>query len=137
MDRPFKTLESKETRAQRKKTVRHNSAFAAHRLMPDRDFKIDIRHFPFSGLGERTHLARFRTLRRKSSFHKVEEKFDTDAELTRWKHVLPYPHDHRNAHLQNQIRQARRISQDIRIESPARARKDRDENSRSVSLDRR
>jgi hypothetical protein len=31
-----KTLESKETRAQRKKTVTHNSVFAAHRLkMPD------------------------------------------------------------------------------------------------------
>jgi hypothetical protein len=42
-----KTLESKETRAQRKKTVTHNSVFAAHRLMPDDDFKIDIRHFPF------------------------------------------------------------------------------------------
>src|SRR5207244_12953097 len=32
-----KTLESKETRAQRKKTVTHNSVFAAHRLMPSRD----------------------------------------------------------------------------------------------------
>jgi hypothetical protein len=46
-----KTLESKETRAQRKKTVTHNSVFAAHRLMPDGDFKIDIRHFPISPSG--------------------------------------------------------------------------------------
>src|SRR5262249_8043954 len=44
---PFKTLESKETRAQRRKTVTHNSVFAAHRLKPDGDFKIDIRLFPF------------------------------------------------------------------------------------------
>jgi hypothetical protein len=44
-----KTLESKETRAQRRKTVTHNSVFAAHRLqcrMTNR--KIDIRHFVLS-----------------------------------------------------------------------------------------
>jgi hypothetical protein len=43
-----KTLESKETRAQRRKTVTHNSVFAAHRLqcrMTNRE--IDIRHFVF------------------------------------------------------------------------------------------
>jgi hypothetical protein len=43
-----KTLESKETEAQRNETVTHNSVFAAHRLkMPDDDYEIDIRHFPF------------------------------------------------------------------------------------------
>jgi len=41
-----KTLESKETKAQRNETVTHNSVFAAaHRQMPDDDCKIDIRHF--------------------------------------------------------------------------------------------
>ena len=42
----MKTLESKETKAQRNETVTHNSVFAAHRLqcrMTNR--KIDIRHF--------------------------------------------------------------------------------------------
>jgi hypothetical protein len=40
-----KTLESKETKAQRNETVTHNSVFAAaHRQMPDDDCKIDIRH---------------------------------------------------------------------------------------------
>jgi hypothetical protein len=53
LDMPFKTLESKETKAQRKKTVTHNSVFAAHRLMPDGDFKIDIRHFPIRASGFR------------------------------------------------------------------------------------
>jgi hypothetical protein len=44
-----KTLESKETKAQRNKTVTHNSVFAAaHRQMPDDDCEIDIRHFRFS-----------------------------------------------------------------------------------------
>ena len=42
----MKTLESKETKAQRNETVTHNSVFAAaHRQMPDDDCKIDIRHF--------------------------------------------------------------------------------------------
>jgi hypothetical protein len=43
-----KTLESKETKAQRNETVTHNSVFAAHRLqcrMTTR--KIDIRHFVY------------------------------------------------------------------------------------------
>jgi hypothetical protein len=43
-----KTLESKETKAQRNETVAHNSVFAAHRLqcrMTTR--KIDIRHFVY------------------------------------------------------------------------------------------
>jgi hypothetical protein len=43
-----KTLESKETKAQRRKTVTHNSVFAAHRLKnAGFDSKIDIRHFLF------------------------------------------------------------------------------------------
>jgi hypothetical protein len=43
-----KTLESKETEAQRNETVTHNSVFAAaHRQMPNDDCKIDIRHFLF------------------------------------------------------------------------------------------
>jgi hypothetical protein len=41
-----KTLESKETRASKKKTVTHNSVFAAHRLQCRMTIrKIDIRHF--------------------------------------------------------------------------------------------
>ena len=42
----MKTLESKETKAQRNETVTHNSVFAAHRLQCRMTIrKIDIRHF--------------------------------------------------------------------------------------------
>jgi hypothetical protein len=43
-----KTLESKETKAQRNETVTHNSVFAAHRLQCRMTIrKIDIRHFVY------------------------------------------------------------------------------------------
>jgi len=45
-----KTLESKETKAQKEKTVTHNSVFAAHRLknaVP----RLAGRHFPFRLFG--------------------------------------------------------------------------------------
>jgi hypothetical protein len=49
-----KTLESKETKAQRNETVTHNSVFAAaHRQMPDDDCKIDIRHFVLLAIANR------------------------------------------------------------------------------------
>ena len=51
--------------------------------------------------------------------------------------VQTFPHDHRNADLQNQSRAPGRISQDIGVESLARAPKDRNENSRTVSIGRK
>jgi hypothetical protein len=45
-DMPFKTLESKETKAQEMTRITHNSVFAAHRL--NAGFRFQDRHPAFS-----------------------------------------------------------------------------------------
>src|SRR2546423_10957980 len=43
---PLRLWNRKKPEPKEMTRITHNSVFAAHRLMPDGDFKIDIRHFP-------------------------------------------------------------------------------------------